>query len=102
MPETWHTERFCCGSSDKIGSLVCLYTLVSPSVPEMEGIYVIGGILLGGRSFGGVNIPFFTRMPGGVTIGDSGLCCCVPCLSRAIIALCLLRRSLDTIISSSS
>ena len=22
----------------------------------------------------------FTRMPGGVTVGDSGLCCCVPCL----------------------
>ena len=27
---------------------------------------------------------------GGVTVGDSGLCCCVPCLSSAIISLCLL------------
>ena len=31
----------------------------------------------------------FTRMPGGVTIGGSDLCCCVPCLSSAIISLCL-------------
>ena len=30
----------------------------------------------------------FTRTPGGVTVGDSGLCCCVPCLSSAIIYLC--------------
>ena len=22
----------------------------------------------------------FTRMPGGVTVGDSGLCCCVSCV----------------------
>ena len=29
----------------KIGSVACLYTPVSPSVPEMEGIYVTGGIL---------------------------------------------------------
>ena len=32
----------------------------------------------------------FTRTPGGVIVGDSGLCCCVPCLSSAIISLCLL------------
>ena len=32
----------------------------------------------------------FTRTPGGVTVGDSGLCCCVPCLSSSIIFLCLL------------
>ena len=31
----------------------------------------------------------FTRMPGGVTVCDSGLCCCVPCLSSAIKSLCL-------------
>ena len=29
-------------------------------------------------------------LPGGVTVGDSGLCCCVPCLSSAIISPCLL------------
>ena len=28
----------------------------------------------------------FTRTPGGVTEGDSGLCCFVPCLSSAIFA----------------
>ena len=32
----------------------------------------------------------FTRTPGGVTVGDSGLCCCVPCLLSAINSLCLL------------
>ena len=32
----------------------------------------------------------FTRAPVGVTVGDSGLCCCVPCLSSAIISICLL------------
>ena len=26
----------------------------------------------------------------GVTLGDSGLCCCVPCLSSAVVSLCLL------------
>ena len=30
-----------------------------------------------------------TRTPGGVTVGDSGLCCCAPCLSSAINSLCL-------------
>ena len=73
----------------QIGSVVCLYTPVSPSVPEMDGIYATGGILFGG------DVPFveltylvFTRTPGGVTVGDSGLCCCVPCLPSAIISLC--------------
>ena len=31
----------------------------------------------------------FTHIPGGVTVDDSGLGCCVPCLSSAIISLCL-------------
>ena len=31
------------------------------------------------------------RMPGRVTVGHSGLCCCVPCLSNAIISFRLLR-----------
>ena len=30
----------------------------------------------------------FTRTPGGLTVGDSGLCCCVSCLSIAIISHC--------------
>ena len=34
--------------------------------------------------------PVFTGMPGGVTVGDSGLCCCVPCLLSAINSPCLL------------
>ena len=29
----------------KNGSVVCLYIPMSPSVPEMEGIYATGGIL---------------------------------------------------------
>ena len=30
-----------------------------------------------------------THMPGEITAGESGLCHCVPCLSSAIISLCL-------------
>ena len=45
----------------KIGSVVCLYTPLSPSVPEMEGIYDTGGTLFCfvflGCTFGGVYIP---------------------------------------------
>ena len=33
----------------------------------------------------------FSRTPGGVTVGDSGLRCCVPCLSSAITSLCLVK-----------
>ena len=32
----------------------------------------------------------FTHTTDGVTVGDSGFCCCVPCLSSAIISLRLL------------
>ena len=60
---------------------------MSPSVPQMEGIYATGGIFLGW------DVPLvelmylvFTRMPG---VGDSGLCCCVPCLLSASISLCM-------------
>ena len=35
----------------------------------------------------------FTRLPGGVTVGDSGLCCSDPSLSSAIISLCLVIHS---------
>ncbi len=35
----------------------------------------------------------FTRMSGGVTVGDSGLSCCVPCLLDAIAPPCLLIQS---------
>ena len=44
----------------------------------------------------------FTCTPGGVTVGVSGLCCCVPCLSSVIISvylLILLRRSRPTSVS---
>ena len=36
----------------KNGSVVCLYTAVSPNVPEMEGIYATGGILFSFLFFG--------------------------------------------------
>ena len=32
----------------------------------------------------------YSCMPGGLSVGDSALYCCVPCLSSAIISLCLL------------
>ena len=37
-----------------------------------------------------------TRTPGGVTEGDSGLCCRVPCLSSAIISLRLFILGMDS------
>ena len=61
----------------------------------MEGISAIGGILF--FLFFVEDIPsvvfmylVFTRTPGGVTVGESGLCGGVPCLSSTIISLCLL------------
>ena len=44
-----------------------------------EDVHLVGFIYLA-----------FTRTPGGVTVGDSGLYCCVPCLSSAIVSLGLL------------
>ena len=69
-----------------IGSVVCLYTPVSPSATEMEDIYAtfVEDVPL-------VEFIYlvFTRTPG-VTVGDSDLCCCVPRLSSAIVPLRLL------------
>ena len=72
----------------KIGSVVCLYTLVSPSVPEMEGIMPLGASFIEDVALMELIYLVFTRTPGGVIVGDSCLCCCVPCLSSAIISLC--------------
>ena len=66
---------------------------VSPSVPEMEGIYMLchcGHPFLRmsfWRSWG--RYPVFTRMPGAVTVDNSGVCCSVPCLLSASNSLCL-------------
>ena len=35
-------------------------------------------VLFGGCLLGAVYVPSIYRMPGGVTVGDSGLCCGVP------------------------
>ena len=56
------------------GEYICHWGhLFFEDVPLMEFIY-----------------PVFTGMPGGVTVGNSDLCCCVPCLSSAVISLCLM------------
>ena len=62
---------------------------MSPILFDMEGVHATGGILF-------ENVPLvefiylvFTGTLGGVTVGDSGLCRCVLCLSSAIISLCL-------------
>ena len=69
-----------------LGSVVHLYTPVSPNVLEMEGIYATGGIHFEHVPLVEFTYLVFTRMPGGVTVGGSGLCC-TPCLSSAIIFL---------------
>ena len=50
-------SKDCVRSRMKIGSVVCLYTPVSPSVPKMEGINATGGILFLRMYFDGVYIP---------------------------------------------
>ena len=65
---------------------------MSSSVPEIEGIYALGMGWGGGWEASIFeNVPFvmfmypvFTCIPSVVTVGDSGLCCCVPCLLSAI------------------
>ena len=32
--------------------------------------------------------PVFTRVPSGVTVGDSGFCCCVPCVLSVVNFFC--------------
>ena len=52
--------------------------------PPMFHLYTTECIL--GCAFGGIYVPVFTCMPGGVTIGDSGRC--VPCLFSSVKSLC--------------
>ena len=40
----------------------------------------------------------FTRRPGRATLGDSGLCCCVPCMYSKINSLCWLKTFIITAI----
>ena len=47
----------------------------------------LGGIPFRGSTYGEIMCLAFTCMPGGVTVGDSGLRGCVPCLLRATIFL---------------
>ena len=87
LPGTWVSVFLCWAnvrSRIKIGSVVCLYTPVSPSVPEMESICYWNVPLLE------FMYPVFTRLSGGITVGDSGLYCYVPCLMSAIATLYLL------------
>ena len=55
------------------GGNVCFWgaSCLFENVPLVEFVYFV-----------------FTCMLGAVTVGDSGLCCCVPCLSSVIISLC--------------
>ena len=57
---------------------IILFSFFFEDVPLVEFIHLV-----------------FTRTPGGVTVGDSGFRCCVPCLLSAIISLCLLIHKTD-------
>ena len=76
----------------KIGSVVRLYTPVSPSVPPLGGIYATGGILFWGWTFGRLYIPCICSHARWSYRGRfrSLSRIQVPCLSSAIIPLCLL------------
>ena len=84
-------------SLTEIGSVVCLYIPVSPSVRETEGILLYMPLGASLFFFFLEDVPLvefmylvFTRKPIGVPVGNSGLCCCVLCLSSAIMSLRLL------------
>ena len=55
----------------KSGSVVRLYTAVSPNVPEMEGIHATAGILFFFFLRMYLWWSLYTRTPGGVTEGDN-------------------------------
>ena len=63
--------------------------LCRPSVPKKEGIcHWAHPLFCFFVCFEDVSLVefiylVFTRTPGGVTVGDSGLRCCIPCLSSA-------------------
>ena len=90
----------------KTGSVVCLYTSVSPSVPEIEDVYPAGDIHFEDVPFVEFMYPAFTCMSSGVgplpsgTSRTPGLCipwCCLPtsssvCLVFFPLLLCLARR----------
>ena len=39
----------------------------------------------------------FACMPGDVTVSDSGLCCCVPCLSGALFSFALVMAEVNNV-----
>ena len=65
---------------------------MSPSsVLEMEGMYTNrGASFFEDVSLVEFKCPVLARIPGGVTVDDLGLPCCVPCLLSAISSLCSL------------
>ena len=41
-------------------------------------LYFCSSVFLSGCLLGGVYVLCINRMPGGVLVGDLGLCCCIP------------------------
>ena len=68
----------------KIGSVVCLYTPVSPDLPEMEDVYDAEGQFLCVLYVLFFMCLYLLACQVRVIVGDSGLCCCVSCLSTLI------------------
>ena len=68
---------------------MCVYTAVPPSVPEVEDVRRWGSSFFKDVPWDEFMYPVLTCMSGGVTMGDSGLCCCVPCVLSANSSLSL-------------
>ena len=62
-------------SQIKIGYVVCLYTRVSPSVPGMESNMPLRASFFEDVPLVECIYLVYTPMPGGVIVGNSGLCC---------------------------
>lgn len=64
---------------------MCVYTAVPPSVPEVEDVRRWGSSFFKDVPWDEFMYPVLTCMSGGVTMGDSGLSCCFPCLLSTIV-----------------
>ena len=68
------------------------------SVREMKCIYPLGISRFRKCLLDGVYVPCINRMPGGVIVGDSGLCCCVSLIRVTSIVRALLTPFVDLLL----
>ena len=73
-----------CGEQGKMEETGCKIICGAPATFAVKGLMMM-------------MFHVFNHMPGGATIDDSGLCCCVPCLLSAVNSTCLFIYSADSV-----